>query len=100
MSARIGPADQAWWPDDPGPSWLHAARWCNGSSGVATFLLRFWRATGNFFLDLAAGTGDPRYVTAAWATAAQLWELRAWRAGRWLIPDETGRVSASISATA
>ena len=124
MSARIGPADQAWWPDDLGPSWLHAARWCNGSSGVATFLLRLWRKTGNraafdtsadasraalaaqagaqtcmchglagdgeLFLDLAAATGDPRYATAAWATAAQLWELRARHAGRWLIPDETG----------
>jgi hypothetical protein len=125
ISARIGPADQAWWPDDDlGPSGLHAARWCNGSSGVATFLLRLWRKTGNraafdtsvdasramlaaqagaptcmchglagdgeLFLDLAAATGDPRYATAAWATAAQLWALRARHAGRWLIPDETG----------
>jgi len=124
MTARIGPADQAWWPDDQAPSWRHAAHWCNGSSGIGTFLLRLWHTTGDdaalttcagaaravlaarpgaqtcschglagdgeFFLDLAAGTGDPGYATAAWAIAEQLWALRARHAGRWLIPDETG----------
>jgi hypothetical protein len=124
MSARIGPEDQAWWPDDLAPSWLHGAHWCNGSAGVAAFLLRLWRKTGNraaidtcadasraalasaagaqtcmchglagdgeLFLDLAAATGDPCYDTAAWTTAERLWEMRARRAGRWLIPDETG----------
>jgi class IV lanthipeptide synthase len=124
MSARIGPADQAWWPDDTAPTWFHAARWCNGSSGIATFLLRLWHETGSraafdaavdaartaqsaqagaqtctchglagdgeLFLDLAAATGDPGYVTVAVTTAAQLWELRVRRGDRWLIPDETG----------
>jgi lantibiotic modifying enzyme len=55
MSARNAPADQAWWPDDLAPDGLHAARWCNGSSGIATFLLRLWRRTGNrAALDISA----------------------------------------------
>jgi rhamnogalacturonyl hydrolase YesR len=48
--------DGAWWPDDtPGESdmrrWPH---WCNGSSGIGTFLVRLWSATGEQrFRDLA-----------------------------------------------
>ncbi|MEU7812779.1 class IV lanthionine synthetase LanL [Pseudonocardia sp. NPDC049154] len=36
----------AWWPAGPGgrERWAH---WCNGSSGIGSFLLRAWRCSGN-----------------------------------------------------
>ncbi|MFF7459305.1 lanthionine synthetase LanC family protein [Kitasatospora sp. NPDC008115] len=57
-------APAAWWPqsaDDPGH--VRLAHWCSGSSGVGTFLVRLWRATGDadaHRLAVAAG----RAVTA------------------------------------
>ncbi|MFF1789204.1 lanthionine synthetase LanC family protein [Kitasatospora sp. NPDC058243] len=53
------PRESAWWPqsaDDPDR--VRLAHWCSGSSGVGTFLLRLWRATGDATahgLALAAG---------------------------------------------
>ncbi|MFH8789402.1 class IV lanthionine synthetase LanL [Streptomyces roseoverticillatus] len=50
----------AWWPrrtDAPASS-ARSAHWCGGSSGVGTFLVRLWRATGDaraLGLALAAG---------------------------------------------
>jgi Lanthionine synthetase C-like protein/Protein kinase domain len=42
------------WPLDPGDEkggWLH---WCHGSSGIGTFLIRLWQATGDHrFRELA-----------------------------------------------
>lgn len=44
----------ATWPSDTGDEaggWVH---WCHGSSGVGTFLIRLWQATGdNHFRELA-----------------------------------------------
>ncbi|MFE7561657.1 lanthionine synthetase LanC family protein [Kitasatospora sp. NPDC057500] len=62
-SASTG-APAAWWPqsaDDP--EHVRLAHWCSGSSGVGTFLVRLWRATGDteaHRLAVAAG----RAVTA------------------------------------
>ncbi|MFC8718791.1 class IV lanthionine synthetase LanL [Kitasatospora sp. NPDC057198] len=43
---RDGPA--AWWPQSHGdPEHVRLAHWCSGSSGVGTFLVRHWRATGD-----------------------------------------------------
>ncbi|WP_285738115.1 class IV lanthionine synthetase LanL [Kitasatospora phosalacinea] len=52
-----GPA--AWWPQSHGdPDHVRLAHWCSGSSGVGTFLVRHWLATGDGTsrrLALAAG---------------------------------------------
>ncbi|GAB2716684.1 class IV lanthionine synthetase LanL [Kitasatospora kifunensis] len=49
----------AWWPqsaDDP-PN-VRLAHWCNGSSGVGSFLVRLWRRTGEAAVrELAAAAG-------------------------------------------
>ncbi|MEE1787779.1 hypothetical protein PUR71_33455 [Streptomyces sp. SP17BM10] len=52
-------ADAAWWPQsaDDAPH-VRLPHWCSGSSGVGTFLLRLWQATGDATaheLALAAG---------------------------------------------
>ncbi|MFF3003925.1 lanthionine synthetase LanC family protein [Kitasatospora sp. NPDC057940] len=53
------PRESAWWPQSAGdPDRVRLAHWCSGSSGVGTFLLRLWRATGDATahgLALAAG---------------------------------------------
>jgi hypothetical protein len=67
LAERRGGA--AWWsagraPDD-GPGFGY---WCHGSSGVGTFLVRLWAATGEpWFLDLAR--------QAAVAVARDRWRL-------------------------
>jgi hypothetical protein len=46
----------AWWPsgEDNKPDGLRKRHWCSGSSGVGTFLIRLWAATGEQrFADLA-----------------------------------------------
>ncbi|QKW19378.1 protein kinase/lanthionine synthetase C family protein [Kitasatospora sp. NA04385] len=52
-----GPA--AWWPQSHGdPEHVRLAHWCSGSSGVGSFLVRHWLATGDpdsHRLALAAG---------------------------------------------
>lgn len=50
--------DAAWWVEGPGGK-VGMAHWCSGSSGVGTFLVRLY-----------AATGDPRYRDAAAAAAA------------------------------
>jgi hypothetical protein len=48
--------DAAWWPDGPEstPETARLRHWCSGSSGVGTFLIRLWLATGERrFRDLA-----------------------------------------------
>jgi class IV lanthipeptide synthase len=44
---------------------------------------------GELLLDVAAAAGEPQYADAAWSIAAQLWDLRVRRDGRWLVPDES-----------
>ncbi|MFF0293835.1 class IV lanthionine synthetase LanL [Kitasatospora sp. NPDC004614] len=40
--------EAAWWPQSHGdPAHVRLAHWCSGSSGVGTFLIRFWQATGD-----------------------------------------------------
>lgn len=115
---------QAWWNEGTARSPRFSAHWCNGSSGIATFLIRLWWFTGDpaslataraaaraalagrpgapacmchglagdgeLLLDLAAATAEPHYTDAAWSVADQIWDLRARRDGRWLVPDESG----------
>jgi hypothetical protein len=38
--------DEAWWPTGATRSHQFTANWCNGASGVATFLARLWWFTG------------------------------------------------------
>lgn len=49
----------AWWPQGAAdPPHVRLAHWCSGSSGVGSFLVRYWRATGDetaHRLALAAG---------------------------------------------
>ncbi|MEU5186392.1 class IV lanthionine synthetase LanL [Streptomyces klenkii] len=51
----------AWWPertDTPAPT-APSAHWCGGSSGVGTFLVRLWQATGDArALELALAAGE------------------------------------------
>ncbi|MCG5217978.1 class IV lanthionine synthetase LanL [Streptosporangium sp. KLBMP 9127] len=53
--------DTAWWPfrrDEPESVRPRRPHWCSGSSGVGTFLIRYWDATGDptarGFAELAA----------------------------------------------
>ncbi|WP_161801082.1 class IV lanthionine synthetase LanL [Kitasatospora griseola] len=40
--------DAAWWPQSHGdPAHVRLAHWCSGSSGVGSFLIRHWQATGD-----------------------------------------------------
>ncbi|UGQ13991.1 class IV lanthionine synthetase LanL [Yinghuangia sp. ASG 101] len=49
----------AWWAQGPAdPPGVRLAHWCSGSSGVGTFLIRLWDATGDPLLrDLAEQAG-------------------------------------------
>ncbi|MFD8562492.1 class IV lanthionine synthetase LanL [Streptosporangium canum] len=51
--------DTAWWPTlrgDPGTVRPRRPYWCSGSSGIGSFLVRYWHATGDpKALDLARG---------------------------------------------
>ncbi|RKE18868.1 class IV lanthionine synthetase LanL [Streptomyces sp. TLI_171] len=51
--------EAAWWPQGHGdPETVRLAHWCSGASGVGTFLVRLWQATGDEQarrLALAAG---------------------------------------------
>jgi tRNA A-37 threonylcarbamoyl transferase component Bud32 len=51
--------DCAWWPvgEEADPSEpMRTPHWCSGSSGVGTFLIRLWRATGDDrYRELAEG---------------------------------------------
>ncbi|MGW1375544.1 class IV lanthionine synthetase LanL [Streptomyces sp. NPDC002446] len=58
-SGRAGPA-AAWWPQHPGDGEpARSAHWCSGSSGIGTFLVRLWQATGDEEArDLALAAGE------------------------------------------
>ena len=44
----------AWWPTGEEGSLTRKSHWCSGSSGVGTFLVRLWAATGDpLFRELA-----------------------------------------------
>ncbi|MET9339019.1 class IV lanthionine synthetase LanL [Nonomuraea sp. NPDC003804] len=46
--------EAAWWSDRLDRQDRRLPNWCHGSSGIGTFLLRLWRATGrDVYLDLA-----------------------------------------------
>lgn len=51
--------DTAWWPTlrgDPGTVRPRRPYWCSGSSGIGSFLVRYWHVTGDpKALDLARG---------------------------------------------
>jgi len=51
--------EAAWWPQSHGdPARVRLAHWCSGASGVGSFLLRYWRATGDldaYRLAVSAG---------------------------------------------
>ncbi|WP_449477893.1 class IV lanthionine synthetase LanL [Streptomyces abikoensis] len=51
----------AWWPErtDVPAAAAPSAHWCGGSSGVGTFLVRLWQATGDArTLELALAAGE------------------------------------------
>ncbi|GAA3443445.1 class IV lanthionine synthetase LanL [Planomonospora venezuelensis] len=122
--------DTAWWPTlrgDPETVRPRRPHWCSGSSGVGSFLVRYWNATGDpraldlarraatavhrtrwqsgtvpchglsgdgeFLLDMAAFTGEDRYLRWARDLAGCL-ELRAAdRSGLLLVPGLDDRFS-------
>ncbi|AUG76958.1 hypothetical protein CFP65_2101 [Kitasatospora sp. MMS16-BH015] len=49
-----------WWPQSAGdPEHIRLQHWCNGSSGVGSFLIRLWQATGDpDARRLALGAGE------------------------------------------
>ncbi len=59
VPGRGGPV-AAWWPQYPGnPEPARSVHWCSGSSGIGTFLIRLWQATGDVTaLDLALAAGE------------------------------------------
>ncbi|MFE0462489.1 class IV lanthionine synthetase LanL [Kitasatospora sp. NPDC058965] len=61
--------DGAGWPveDRDAAAPVHAPHWCSGASGIGTFLIRLWQATG-----------DPRYRRAAEQAATEVYRWR-WR---------------------
>jgi hypothetical protein len=61
-----------------------------GRAGASACMCHGLVGDGELLLDLAAATGEPHYVGAAWSVAGQLWSLRVRRDGRWLVPDESG----------
>ncbi|KAA2265700.1 protein kinase/lanthionine synthetase C family protein [Solihabitans fulvus] len=56
--------DAAWWPKGPGRAERPGLDfWCNGASGVGTFLVRLWRETGDAtFLDHARRAARAAYL--------------------------------------
>jgi class IV lanthipeptide synthase len=61
-----------------------------GRAGAPTCICHGLAGDGELLLDLAAATKEPHYADAAWSIAGRLWNLRARRDGRWLVPDESG----------
>lgn len=55
-----GRTTAAWWPQHLGdPEPVRSAHWCSGSSGIGTFLVRLWQATGDEDArDLALAAGE------------------------------------------
>jgi hypothetical protein len=45
-TAALRDGDSAWWSDGPGNETSRLVYWCHGSSGIGTFLIRLWQATG------------------------------------------------------
>jgi aminoglycoside phosphotransferase len=66
-AARVHDGAAGWPVDDANPAPTAAPNWCSGSSGVGTFLIRLWQATG-----------DQRYRTAAEQAAAEV-HRRRWQ---------------------
>ncbi|MER5638487.1 class IV lanthionine synthetase LanL [Kitasatospora sp. NPDC002227] len=61
LAATVRPLGAAaWWPQSAGdPEHVRLQHWCNGSSGVGSFLLRYWQATGDeVAYELALGAGQ------------------------------------------
>ncbi|MFS1297532.1 class IV lanthionine synthetase LanL [Streptosporangium longisporum] len=116
--------DCAWWPtlaEEPRTLRPRRPHWCSGSSGIGSFLVRYWRATGEagalrlarqaavaahrtrwqtgtvpchglpgegeFLLDMAAFTGEDRYLRQAGDLAGCLRARAVSRSGRTLVPD-------------
>ena len=64
-AARLDDGAAGWPVDDARPAPTAAPNWCSGSSGVGTFLIRLWQATG-----------DQRYRTTAEQAAVQVYRSR------------------------
>ncbi|MEW2526298.1 class IV lanthionine synthetase LanL [Streptomyces sp. NPDC047071] len=47
VRAAVREDGAAWWGEGPQRADRRLAHWCHGASGVGTFLLRLWRATGH-----------------------------------------------------
>ncbi|MER6401231.1 class IV lanthionine synthetase LanL [Kitasatospora sp. NPDC001603] len=65
-TARVRDGAAAWPVEDRGADApAHAPHWCSGASGIGTFLIRLWQATG-----------DPRYRETAEQAAAEVYRWR------------------------
>ncbi len=64
-AALINDGAAGWPVDDAKPTPAVAPNWCSGSSGVGTFLIRLWQATG-----------DQRYRTTAEQAAVEVYRRR------------------------
>ncbi|MFJ1702113.1 lanthionine synthetase LanC family protein [Kitasatospora sp. NPDC088346] len=122
------------WPWSTGePAHVRPAHRCSGSSGAGTFLVRYWRATGDpaarrlalaageavldarrhggastchgpaadgeYLLDLALTTGDPRFRSGAEELATLITARAALREGLLVLPDESGAGCADAYGT-
>ncbi|MFC8452126.1 class IV lanthionine synthetase LanL [Kitasatospora sp. NPDC057223] len=67
-TARVRDGGAAWPVEDrTADAPVHAPHWCSGASGIGTFLIRLWQATG-----------DPRYRECAEQAATEVYRWR-WR---------------------
>ncbi|MFI6848987.1 class IV lanthionine synthetase LanL [Kitasatospora sp. NBC_00085] len=67
-TARVRDGGAGWPVEDRGADTpAHAPHWCSGASGIGTFLIRLWQATG-----------DPRYRETAEQAATEVYRWR-WR---------------------
>jgi tRNA A-37 threonylcarbamoyl transferase component Bud32 len=126
-----GDGDAAWWYADPveqeiGGYPVSAAHWCNGASGVGTFVLRLGfvdlarraattvlreargatvcychglAGNGDFLLDMADRLGEEKYRDGAERLARLIAVTAARKDGRLVTPDDTKKAVSAGFAT-
>ncbi|MGW0803955.1 class IV lanthionine synthetase LanL [Nonomuraea sp. NPDC002799] len=65
--------DTAWWPtlrDDPATARPRRPHWCSGSSGIGSFLVRYWRVTGDEAALSLAGQAASAVHRSRWRIGA------------------------------
>ncbi|MGW4381609.1 class IV lanthionine synthetase LanL [Kitasatospora sp. NPDC004531] len=59
--------EAAWWPQSHGdPAHVRLAHWCSGSSGVGSFLVRYWQTTGDERAHRLARAAGLAVLNARW----------------------------------